>query len=236
MKPGVKAKDREWLKGRNKMLTGYCGNGQCEGTKPVNHLGEPLPVCHFWEKCPCLCHYRLDELFKMTGQERRYVPNDKYIPKKSTFVMPEPADLDPLGGPVGDDGPVAPVTVQEPVAANVAAPVTPLVERRGPSGRSSPGGLEARVWAACRELSGDITPKAVSEFIADRWSIPLPSAGAIREVFIRWDKLGYATWAKKPIRFTGFKGEGSWEELARIKAQNKRADARTKSALARGFR
>lgn len=236
MKPGVKCKDREWLKGRNKMLTGYCGNGQCEGTKPVNFAGEPLAVCPMWQKCPCICHYKLDELFEMTGQERRHVPNDKYVPKKGSFVMPDPVDLDPLGVPSDNGGPVTPPTVQEPAAANVAAPVAPLVERRGPSGRSSPGGLEARVWAACRELSGDITPKAVSEWIADWWSIPLPSPGAIREVFIRWEKLGYATWAKKPIRFTGFTGEGTWEELARIKAENKRSTARTKSALARGFR
>jgi len=237
---GERAEAKLWLKDRNKFTTGFCNNFgktlQCEGTKASSH-GVPLKTCPKWLECPCECHYRIDKIFKMTGMERQEMPNPEFIPTVSDFVMPaveEPVAADVAATP---DGVTAPPAHEHAVAATDGPSTAPLAERRTPTGRAARGGLEAQVWEACRAATGDtITPKLIGEMIAEKYTIPTPSSGAINAVWDRWSKLGFATQAKKPNRFTGFTGEGTWEELARMKSRAKTAKRSQASAARRGFR
>ena len=67
--------------------TGFCSSGFCEGTKARSYSGAPAMTCKFWLVCPCECHARLSEIFKMTGQERRLVDNPEYVPTKITGLL-----------------------------------------------------------------------------------------------------------------------------------------------------
>lgn len=228
------AAQREWLKDRMKICTGFCNNinkpAQCEGTKPRS--GDvALITCPMWQTCPCECHWNIDEMFKITGLERKAVPNPDYDPPHSDFVIPE-YTADPLGIPAvtDDDTSAAPVVEPTLVAPHSPASV-PLVARRTETGRTARGGLEAQVWDALRTgtfPTPEPQPKHVSEWIAEKYKIPTPSSGAINAVWDRWEKFGFATQAKKPNRFTGFTGEGTWEELAKLKGKVKRE---TKAAV-----
>ena len=235
------AEQRAWLKGRSKFCTGFCNDinkpAQCEGTKPKSYKGEPMPTCPFWLTCPCECHWNVDQLFKITGMERQLVPNPEYRTPESEFVIPETV-IDPLGTVASSgDGVIGPDDDERPVAATWTPPAAPLAERRTETGRAARGGLEAQVWEACRTLDAEpLTPKVIGEWLADKYHIPTPSSGAINAVWDRWDKLGFAKQGKKPNRFLGFTGEGTWEELARLKAKVKGEKRRSASELKRGIR
>lgn len=231
-----KSTNREWLKGRSKFPSGFCnGHGkpaQCEGTRPSSG-GHPLPVCPFWDTCPCECHRLVDEMFTMTGLDRQFMPNPDYIPEKTHWLPPKVEDPITGGDASGYVGPSTPDSNEDAPPARVDPVRPPLVERRTPLGYAGRGTLEAQVWECVTALA-DIQPdtKTVSDWIANKYAIPTPSRGAIQAVWIRWEKFGFATWAKKPVRFVAFKGDGSWTELERIKAsskqQKKSADAARK--------
>lgn len=239
--PENKAAVKEWLKTRNKYMTGFCNIGSCEGQKPRSNGGKPLPSCPMIESCPCECHYRIDQMFEMTGMERVEMRNPDYVPDLGNFVMPVVEYEAPVAVAATPAGVMAPLDAEQPVAANVATPSAPLAERRGPSGVSVKGGLEARVWLALQSnemkfAREPVTPKLIGEWMVTQYSIPTPSSGAIREVFIRWEKLGFAEWAQKPNRFVKFTGDGSWEELAQLKAKAKRQQTAAQTAASRRIR
>ena len=219
-----KSTNREWLKGRSKFPSGFCNGhnkvAQCEGTRPSSG-GKALPVCPFWDSCPCECHRTVDLMFEATGLERQFMPNPDYIPEKGHWLPPKVED--PVTGTdaSGHVGPSAPVDDEHAAPAPLAPARPPLVERRTPLGYAGRGTLEAQVWECVTALGGEPDTKSVSEWIATKYSIPTPSRGAIQAVWIRWEKLGFASWTKKPVRFTGFKNDGSWPELERLKASNK---------------
>lgn len=236
------AEQRAWLKDREKYPSGFCNEhgkpGQHEGQKPRSFKGAPMKTCPFWQTCPCECHWNVDQLFVMTGMERREVPNPEYTPPVSEFVMPDFIE-DPLGdiaatgsGVIGPDGVEQPYTVPSSPAA------APLAQRRTDTGRAARGGLEAQVWDACFNMPGedDLTPKQVGEWIAEKYKVPTPSSGAINAVWDRWERLEFATQAKKPNRFTGFCKEGTWEELARMKGSAKRQKKSASAVAARTIR
>lgn len=238
---GKTVEERKWLKDRNKFTTGFCNNinkpAQCEGTKPRSG-NLPLPTCSMWEKCPCSCHFNVDKLFEATGMERRLIPNPDYDPPHDEFVMPE-YEIDPVGDVAATlRGGIDHPEDQRPVTANVAPAATPLAQRRTDTGRAARGGLEAQVWDICHRVlqDGSITPKIVADMIAEKYGIPTPSTGAINAVWDRWEKLGFATQAKKPNRLTGFTGEGTWEELSRMKAMSKHQKKDATSRAQRGYR
>ena len=232
--------DKKWLKGRNKHMTGFCNDsgkpGQHEGQKPRSG-GKPLPTCPFWQECPCVCHQNVDMLFEVTGMERQEVPNPEYAPVHGEFVMPD-VTFDPIGNAaVTSDDTSDGSNPQEIVATPHAPVLAPLAARRTDTGRAARGGLEAQVWDACSHITEHpITPKAVGEWIVERYKIPTPSSGAINAVWDRWVKLNFAEQAKKPNRFVKFTGSGTWEELSRMKASIKRQQKSAASAARRGFR
>jgi hypothetical protein len=236
-KGAEKAAVKEWLKGRDKFMSGFCNDngkpGQHEGTKPKG-----LKTCPFWEQCPCECHRSVDALFAMTGMERIEVPNPNYKPDMGDFVMPYVPVSDPTAVALSPDGAIGPDDDERAVDVAPVASVTPLAERRTETGRAARGGLEAQVWDACHNYPGEdaITPKQVGDWIAEKYKIPTPSSGAINAVWDRWTKLGFCEQGKKPNRFLNFVNSGSWEELARLKASTKREKRQTVSNQRRGIR
>lgn len=236
------SKDKAWVKGRNKNLTGFCNDngkpGQHEGTKPKDWRGRPMPTCEFWDTCPCTCHQSVDKMFEMTGLERKLMPNPEYVPERGNFVIPVMVDSPLETVAVTSDDVSASLDVETVAIAPPRAAQPALVTRRTETGRAARGGLEAQVWEACHELKiiDPLTPKIISEWIVGKYKIPTPSTGAINAVWERWVKLGYCEIAKKPNRFVKFTGDGSWEELARIKGATKRQKKNSISAARRGFR
>lgn len=238
------ATDKKWLKGRNKYPSGYCNEynkpGQHEGTKPRNADGSPMMTCPQWLTCPCVCHQQVDQLFELTGRERVAVPNPDYDPPRHEWIMPEVRN--PITGAIASTvgGGIDIEELEGTYAAPSAVPAVPLAQRRTPTGRAARGGLEAQVWDAVSEMLADavdpITPKAVGESIANKYHIPTPSSGAIAAVWNRWEALDYAKQAKKPVRFVGFTGDGTWEELERKKTSLRIAKRTSASAAKRGFR
>lgn len=236
------AEERAWLKTRSKYCTGFCNDinkpAQCEGTKPKSYKGVPMKTCEFYLDCPCECHYRIDQMFKVTGMERQLMPNPEYVAPVIEFHMPEFTE-DPLGTvAVTSGGVIVPPDDELDVTTPPAPAVAPLAQRRTETGRAARGGLEAQVWDACFNMPGDddLTPKQVVEWIAEKYKIPIPSTGAVNAVWERWVKLGFATIAKKPNRFTGFSNDGTWEELVRTKASAKRQIKTAKTAAKLGRR
>jgi hypothetical protein len=233
-----KSTDKKWLVGRNKTITGFCNGinkpAQCEGTRPRSQ-GKPLPVCHFFEDCPCECHKIVDEMFMATGLERQFMPNPDYTPEKGHWLRPkveDPITGDDASGYVGPDTPDG---VEHVTVTPLARTRPPLVERRTPLGYAGRGTLEAQVWECVTALGGEPDTKTVSEWIAEKYTIPYPSRGAIQAVWVRWDKMGFARLAKGPVRFAGFVGEGTWPSLERIKGsakqQKKSAQARVRQGI-----
>jgi hypothetical protein len=239
---------REWLKGRNKYPSGYCNSynkdAQHEGTKPKNVRGMPLKTCPMWQTCPCECHYNLDTLFASVGKTREEeVPNPEYMTPKAEFRMPAVPDPIEHAPAVSEDGVTSPPDLEHPLGAASSQSTAPLASRRTPTGRAARGGLEAQVWEACRRWADMpshahilCTPKLTAEDIAEKYKIPTPSSGAIAAVWDRWEKLGFAEQAKKPLRFTGFTGNSSWEHLQRMKSTRRTVKKAAESAARRGFR
>lgn len=222
-----------------KIKTGYCNMGQCEGTKPKGNKDKPLPTCSAFTLCACKCHAEIDEMFKITEMERIEVVNPEYIPERVEFnifdYLKTPEDEVPFSDVrVNGDG-----RLEQPVAATTAPAVAPLTTRRTDTGRAARGGLEAQVLEQCQVFAAgniEATPKMIAEIIADKYKIPTPSTGAIGAVFNRWESLGFAKQARKPVRFTGFTGDGTWVELSQLKARTKRAKKQSLSAARRGYR
>lgn len=218
-----------------KYRTGFCGQGQCEGTKARNYRGQPLSTCKAIYNCPCECHDELSKLFKLTGEERQVVDVSGYVPDFGGFVMP---DVGPLTVSSNNDGTPAPTIIESPapgrVPTRIAKPFDPT-----PSGRAARGELESWVEEFCDIwlVEQDVehcTPTYLSEEIGRSKGITPPSVGAIDAVFKRWVQLGFAVTGRKPTRFIEYTEEGLQYGLQGLKEKAKRERARNRAALKRG--
>jgi len=239
--PTENAKIKEWLKGRWKFPSGFCNEhgkpGQHEGQKPKDWRGSPLPTCPSFEQCPCNCHYQIGVMFSIGGMDRQEMNNSGYIPFTSEIFMPLVAD--PITGAIAstDGGPITSPRMEDALEPAPVASATPLVERRTPLGYAGRGTLEAQVWDACKwfdDNSVTATTLAVAEWIVNKYKVPTPSRGAIQAVWVRWDKINFASLEKGPVRFTGYTGAGTWEELERIKTSSKSKKKQEQGAVKRG--
>ena len=224
-------------------MTGWCLQGCHEGTKPVNYLGEPLPVCVNWEWCKCECHKQITEMYEIAGLPREVHPNPDYQPKPRTFWMP--GDPDPMPEEVlsNPDGTTTQPEHEGTVTVPLRAAPTPSFDPT-PTGRKARGQLEQEVLEVCAEFAAGVydwqycTPKLVAERIAIKAQAEAPSTGAINSVWDRWEKLGIAVQAKKPSRFIRFEESftPAWPHLLKVKADAKRKKRRMISEQRRGYR
>lgn len=200
-------------------LTGFCGMGQHEGTKPKSWNGLPLKVCEYWQVCTCECHVQITKMFEMTGQERVPMPNPEYVTPPRKYWMPsdDPEYRMPAAAPeVAEEG--------------VAAAVLERTVQTTPTGRTQRGGLEFWVqreclaWLVDRDPDYGLTVRIISEEIARIEGIKAPSQGAIGAVFDRWVKYGYAQIADKPRRFIGLTELGEANGLDWCRAQYKKGE------------
>lgn len=234
---------------KRRYKTGFCSNGHCEGTKPVNYRGRPMPICTLWEKCGCECHERITKMYADIGVPRiEAQQNPDYKPDPNPFVLPDLRDRH--APPVTLNGPRLIVSeLDEATATPPPQPGTTVVEGRAfaptPTGYRGRGQLEyevlevVRVWVSDPAEDEEIcTPKLVAERILALRGGMTPSTGAIQAVWDRWEKLGIATQAKKPARFTGWVGDfdGTADALDRIKAAKKRQAKAAKAEAGRRIR
>jgi hypothetical protein len=216
-----------------KIKTGFCANGQCEGTKPKSSAGVALKTCSFYLTCGCKCHADIWLMFKMSGMERVLMDKSGYMAPPHDFWMPsQDPDWTPeiLSSPV--DTP-APPTVESPAPGLVPASLARSYEPTA-TGRAARGQLESWVKRQCdiwllEEYTFPCTPTWIADEIADDQGIDPPSVGAISAVFDRWTKLGFAVVEKKPTRFTKYTETGIRLGLERMKADSKRAAKRTQA-------
>lgn len=262
------SKDRKWLEGRMKHPTGFCSQyipvaaqGH-EGTKPRDASGNPMRVCTFWETCPCNCHQKIDEMFAMTGSERRPAQQSaEYLQivaenglrhdqnmreiedavAKTALSIAVPAVV---GG--GMEGVSATVPGVAQGGDSVTLRPTARVFDPTPTGRRAKGQLEYEVLKVCYDFAAEVfdwelcTPKLVAERIATVNAIEPPSTGAINAVWNRWEALDFAKQDKKPSRFVGFTVDLEDGDpaiiLDRLKSKTKREKKRGQAAQARVIR
>lgn len=200
------------------VLSGFCSNGQHEGTKPRGIDEKPLKVCTLdvCGYCECDCHTKLDQLFEMAGIPRTPQQNPEYIPYRRTFWMP--SDEPDYGLPEA-----APEVVEGVGVAVIEREVTTTK-----TGRTQRGGLEFWVQRECLAWLLDRDPEyglpvgIISNEIGRIEGIKPPSQGAIAAVFDRWEKCGYARFEVKPRRFVGLTEQGEANGLEWCKAQAKK--------------
>jgi len=221
---------------KRKLRSGWCMSGFCEGTKPVSKDGRGIRTCAEIEKCACQCHRQIDEMFEAAGMERVLVENPKYFTKPRTYWMP--GDPDPNADSM--DSPPLPVGLTESDAGpSLVARDRPSVTRTA-TGRKQKGTLENEVRYVCEQYIQDVfewdicTPKLVSEEIGRMNAAEPPSTGAVQAVWDRWEKLGFAKQARKPVRFEGFAGESSQDALDIMKRTTRKEQKLHKASIKRG--
>lgn len=214
------------LKRNGKYITGFCGNGCCEGTNPKNVFGHPLPTCTQWQICSCKCHISIDEMFKLSGMDRTALNHSSYVPDRGDFVMPSMEEIIANRVPSSGGATDAPVIVKSELPDAIPATVTRTYAAT-PTGRAARGELESQVKWVCdmwivEAPPWGCTPKYISAEIAKKHGIKEPSVGAIDAVLKRWVEIGFATVEKKPTRFIGYTEDGIKLTLEGCKLRAKR--------------
>lgn len=228
----------------NVLKSGYCSNGWCEGTKAKTWRGDPAPTCIFWENCPCLCHDVVSQMFETAGMERIPVESSGYVPDHGGFWMPTDEDRARWAAEKvarsNVSGPNAPVVLESPAPGIVPASVARTFKPTA-SGRTARGELETWINRICgawvvEKYPWPCTPVYISDRVAIEEGIPNPSTGAVSSVLNKWEILGYAVIARKPIRFMGYTEDGIRLGLEAMKDKVKRTKAAKRSAMERGIR
>jgi hypothetical protein len=215
------------------IITGFCGMGQHEGTRPKSYLGNPMKTCERiihdptgkpkWN-CACKCHTDLDKLFEMSGMDRVIQVNPEYQPVKINVILPT---IEERAARFKAKDIVPPRVVESPLPDRVPATIERVFTPTS-TGRAARGELELWVKKECDQWILDkpedsCTPAYISERIAEKQGIKAPSVGAISAVFDRWTALGYALIAKKPTRFVGYMPDGVKYGLEGLKDRARKA-------------
>jgi hypothetical protein len=245
---------------KKKHVTGFCNSinkqPQHEGTKPVSPSGVSLPICTFWDTCGCSCHEQITKMYTDIGVEREPPEQSHDFLVKVRAEYDEfdltgsflDGDMRPLsndGGTIPHPDPSGPHNGPPSAQDGHVSTLVSLVPARPvftatPTGRRARGQLEYDVLQVCNEFVQSVwdwsacTSKVVAERIGKMNATEPPSTGAINAVWDRWEKMGFAEQAKKPLRFARFTGESSAAVLDRRKLQIKRSRKRTQAEIKRG--
>lgn len=210
----------------SRYISGFCGNGHCEGTRPKTASGKPRKVCVAYDVCECKCHVSLNEMHELAGKPRRPYQNPAYEP-------PPNVDLTWLDQVVVTSIDAAPIDGMAPTREPVERPSAEAPGLREstrewhdtPSGARQRGQLEEEVRRVCNQAMrgtfGDslMTPPFIAHQINE---IKPPSTGAIGRVLDRWEEMGFAKIHRKPVYFEGYTLEGLKKGLEQMKAEQKR--------------
>jgi hypothetical protein len=217
--------------------TGFCENGNCEGTNKRSYSGKTRPTCKWWKLCSCECHISYDRMFAMGDMDRQIVDNSGYVPDHGGFWMPT---LEERAAMIASSTPASATSprLEESPAPDIvpATLVKPFVPT--PSGRAAPGELEwwvkkqTDIWLVENE-DFPCTPKYLAEEISRTEGIAPPSVGAITAVFNRWVKLGFAEIGVKPARFIKYTEDGIKYGLEGCKERAKRKRRNAEAAAGR---
>ena len=210
-----------------KVLSGFCGIGCHEGTRPRSFTGKPMKVCTMYETCSCDCHAKLTKMYTLTDTPRVPVDNPEYIPHVSSIwnyiqEYRDTAELLPSS--------IKEVPKEVPVEEYPALATSGIDYQPTDKGSRAPGQLEDEIRQVCnrflmREFDVDYcTPKFVQSQIS-----PEPSIGAIGQAFRSWDKIGFAIVKISPVRFVSFTADGMRHGLAEMKARSKQGTRRASS-------
>jgi len=224
-----------------KYKTGFCANGDCEGSARKTAAGKARPSCKWWKRCPCSCHQMYDLMFRTAEMERQVVDNSGYAPDTGEFQMPTLEERIAMIASSMPAAPSAPRIIESPAPDIVPATVTRAFTPT-PSGRAARGELALWVKTECDIWAVDqpgykCTPVYVAEAIAKTQGfVRPPSVGAVDAVFKRWERIGFAIIERKPTRFSSYTPDGIRLGLEGCIERAKRA-ARTETAEAgRSFR
>lgn len=219
--------------------TGFCENGNCEGTAKVSP-GKRIaqPTCTWWQRCMCKCHELYDRMFKMSETPRTLVDNSGYEAPIGHFKMPsaeERARMAALSNPNRND---TPIVIESPAPGLVPVTITRAFAPTA-TGHAARGELESWVNEHCgvwlvEAESFPCTPVYLAKEIGRKQGIDPPSVGAISAVFERWKKLDYAEIGAKPTRFIKYTDTGIKYGLADLKERAKRASRMKQATQARG--
>lgn len=225
-----------------KYKTGFCQNGDHEGSARKSPTGKPKKTCDWWKRCPCDCHIQFDRMFAMSGMPRQVVDNSGYSPDHGGFWMPSLEERARMAALSKTTGPVAPRIEESPLPDAVPATIVRVFTPTA-SGRAAPGELELWVKQHCdiwlvEAERFPCTPAYLSEEIGRAQGIKPPSVGAITAVFQRWVKIGFAEIGAKPARFIKYTDDGVRLGLegckTRHKMKRKSAEAAAGRRIGRG--
>lgn len=205
-----------------KLKTGFCAIGACEGERKLGATGAVLKPCADWRHCPCECHKKIDSLFSMMGMRREYKDMSGYVPPENTFKMPSleerAAWMAAQKAGVQD---VKEIIRESPLPDVIPATIVREFNPT-PTGRAARGELEAWVREICDEFLVEkygefCTPALVAEMVGKAKGINPPSSGAVDAVFKRWEAIGFAEIARKPTRFIAYTADGAKHGLEALK-------------------
>lgn len=224
-----------------KYKTGFCQNGNCEGTAKRTVSGKPFATCKWWKRCPCDCHKTYDTMFSMSDMERQVVDNSGYSPDLGEFKMPTLEERIAAIASSMALSPTRPVVIESPAPETV--PVT-LARTFAPtrSGRAARGELaqwvktEVDIWVV-DQPGYKCTPAYVAEAIAKTQGFGKPpSVGAVDAVFKRWERIGFAEIGRKPTRFLKYTDKGIELGLEGCIEKSKRSKKLQAAEAGRQFR
>lgn len=210
-------------------ITGFCGNGWCEGTKKISVNGSLLRACSGLfviqgktYECKHVCHEVFRQIAEMTGlTTQASLPTDLigslWGPANGLLHSPSPDTRNDGETPVAtttEAATRAPVAIAPGVSSLRPLLPSPLLASEHfsptPSGQRARGQLEAEVaniavrWFAGQEAM-PLTPDNVRAGIKTE---PSPSNGAIYSIFKRWETQAYCNLADKPFRMVSLDERG----------------------------
>lgn len=225
-----------------KYKTGFCANGDCEGSAKKTAGGKPRPSCKWWKRCPCSCHTMYDMMFSQSGMERQIVDNSGYAPDETEFKMPTLEERIAAIASFKAGRPDAPIVIESP-APDVVPPTVARSFTPTPTGRVARGELSSWVkkvtdeWLVDHEPHQKCTPVYISETVARNEGLGrAPSVGAVDAVLKRWEAIGFAVVDRKPTRFSAYTPAGIQYGLEGCIDRAKRTKKLAAAEAGRGFR
>lgn len=199
-------------------MTGFCTDGNHEGTRNLSLKGSLMTACKGTYviqsreyNCTCECHAVFRQIFELTGirtSTTPVVPVQDYDLIGKAYAPSVPSMSTPTVTPTA--GVVAPTGLLGAANDDTARPlllpirVAPTFEPTA-SGQRARGQLEAEVAHVVWGWFGGSAEPAILPMLTGNAkgaikSQPPASDGAIYAIFKRWEKAGWCILADKPFR------------------------------------